>query len=78
MIIDLIIDRQESGEYNAHDFYMDVLGYMDLVPEDVKQITLCMDEGDEQDVKFALCRYVLRNGYSEEICKYIYSVNWLT
>lgn len=78
MIVDLILDRKDSGEYNAHDFYMDTLSYMDTVPEDVKQITLCMDEGEEIDVKLALCRYILRNGYNEKICDYICSVNWLS
>ena len=77
MIIDMILDRKESNDYNAHDFYFGVMGYEKLVPQDVKQIILCMDEGDEADVRIALCRYILRNGYAPDICNYVCSVNWL-
>lgn len=79
MIIDKILDRKDNetfdgyDSYSAHDFYFDVLEYGEIGND----ITHCMDEGDETDVRLALCRYILNNGYNPEICTYVCSKNWL-
>lgn len=77
MIIDLILDRKGGDEYNARDFYYNVLQYRETWPNLSDPITRAMDGGTEQDVKKALCSYVSAAGYSPEICDYINSVNWL-
>lgn len=79
MIIDKICDRLddiENGEYNykAKQFYGDVQDYGEIG----FSITYAMDYGTETEVKKALCEYVERNGYSENIKTFINSVNWLT
>ena len=79
MIIDLILDRKDDAEYdgidtyNAHDFYIDCLGYNSVADGIIK----AMDYGSETDVKRELCKYILKNGYNKKICDYINSVNWL-
>ena len=79
MIIDLILDRKYDAEYNgidtynAHDFYIDCLGYNHIADGIIK----AMDYGSETDVKRELCKYILKNGYNKKICDYINSVNWL-
>ena len=79
MIIDRILDRKDDFEefgnddYKPHDFYFDVFGY-GRVGDD---ITRAMDFGTEEDVKKALCDYVISNEYNPDICNYINSVNWL-
>ena len=79
MIIDRILDRKDNEEldgfdsYNAHDFYFDVLAYGKIGDD----ITYCMDTGDETDVRLALCRYILRNGYNPDLCTYVHSKKWL-
>ena len=73
MIIDLILDRKDSEEYNARDFYYACLHYGEVGDD----ITRALDSGTEKDVKKALCDYVIDNDYNKNICKYINSVNWL-
>lgn len=80
MIIDCILDRKDNEKYdgydsyNAHDFYIDVLGYGSIGDD----ITRAMDEGTEEDVKNALCKYIDNNEYNPEIKDYINSKTWLT
>lgn len=73
MIIDLILDRKDGVNYNAHDFYMDVMGYGEIGED----ITRAMDFGTESDVRRELCNYVVRNEYNPAICNYINSTSWL-
>jgi hypothetical protein len=73
MVIDLILDRQDGFKYTPEDFYRDAMMYGDVAHE----ITRAMDEGTEEDIKKALCKYVLDNEYSPKICDFINSVNWL-
>ena len=79
MIIDRILDRKDNAkdygfdEYSPHDFYFDVLVYGRIGDN----ITIAMDYGTEEDVKKALCDYVIDNEYNPDICNYINSVNWL-
>lgn len=94
MIIDCILDRKYDDElmeqgydsvrypngevrslkYDAHKFYYDVFRYGEIGHE----ITRAMDGGTEQDVRRALCDYIVANGYNNEICEYVNSRNWLT
>lgn len=76
MIIDLILDRKGGQEYNAREFYYDVMEYESTFNFN-REISRAMDGGTEQDVKKALCDYVINQHYNSEICYYINSVNWL-
>jgi hypothetical protein len=76
MIIDLILDRKNGHEYNAREFYYDVREYESTFNFN-RGISRAMDGGTEQDVKKALCDYVINQRYNTEICTYINSVNWL-
>ena len=73
MIIDLILDRKDGYKYNVEDFYRDCVEYGEVGFE----ITRALDSGTEEDVKQALCDYIIENDYNKNICKYINSVNWL-
>ena len=83
MIIDLILDRKDNisegftDDYNAHDFYMECMGYNSTFYGIADGITRSMDGGTEEEVKAELCKYILKNGYNTEICEFIQSVNWL-
>ena len=82
MIIDLILDRKDNlhegiKSYNAHDFYMECMGYNSIFYGIADGITRAMDGGTEEEVKAELYNYILKNGYNTEICKFIQSVNWL-
>ena len=83
MIIDLILDRKDSisegftDDYNAHDFYMECMGYNSIFYGIADEITRAMDGGTEADVKNELCRYITNNDYSPKICDFIKSVSWL-
>lgn len=73
MIIDLILDRKDGDGYDVEDFYRDCVEYGEVGFE----ITRALDSGTEEDVKQALCDYIIENDYNKNICKYINSVNWL-
>ena len=78
MIIDVILDRYDNEKYNdfnynAHDFYFDVLGYGHIGGN----ITAAMDYGTENDVKKALCDYIRKNEYNPKIIDYINNRIWL-
>lgn len=72
MIIDLILDRKAGVKYSADDFFNRCYMYGDVG----KEITNAMTFGDEEDVKEAICRYILTNEYNPGICKYVRSVRW--
>ena len=73
MIIDLILDRKDGKQYNAHDFYMDCMEYGGSGID----ISRAMDCGTESDVKAALCAYIDGNQYNPEIKDYINNVYWI-
>ena len=73
MIIDLILDRKDGAPYDAREFYNAVMEYGKVG----HLITEMMDEGTELEVKAAICRYIVDNGYDSKVCEYIISVNWL-
>lgn len=77
MIIDEILDRKEGSAYSAHDFYMYCMKSSAIFGGIGDKITRALDYGTENDIKRALCDYVLKNGYNPKICDYINSVNWL-
>lgn len=77
MIIDLILDRKDGQQYNANEFYNDVMQYAETWPETANPITRAMDEGDENDVRRQLCAYIDEQQYNPEIKDYINSVQWL-
>ena len=63
--------------YNAKDFYNELQDYGEIFGDLAWNIARAMDEGNEEDVKRELCNYVITQGYSENICDYINSVEWL-
>lgn len=73
MVIDLILDRKDGKQYRASDFYRAVCEYGDIGHE----IAEALDNGEESDVKKALCFYILGNDYNPDICAYVDSVDWL-
>ena len=73
MIIDRILDRKYGVEYNARNFYYDMMAYGGRGVE----ISRAMDFGTEDDVKRELCRYIDLGEYNPQIKSYIKSVNWL-
>lgn len=81
MIIDCILDRKDReaadgvDTYNAKEFYLDILAYHSPASD---HITKVMDIGNENDIKIALCHYILTNGYNATICGYVLERNWLT
>jgi len=77
MIIDLIIDRKDGHEYSARAFYSEVVAHNASNPTDSASIATAFRIGKEKMVRFALCNYIRENGYNEELCDYINSVEWL-
>lgn len=77
MIIDLILDRKNGIEYNAEEFYRDVLEYENIF-ELSHDITLSMDYGNNKEVQNALCKYIDDQNYNPDLKQYICSVDWIT
>ena len=74
MIIDLILDRKGGSSYKAKEFYNNVMAYEEGT--DYK-ISRALDGGTEEDVRKALCDYIINNEYNPKICNYINRVTWL-
>ena len=77
MIIDLILDRKDGQTYNARDFYFSVMGYREDVPEAADAITRAMDADDESWTRYAICAYIVMNGYPAELCAWVNGRRWL-
>lgn len=83
MIIDLILDRKYDinnygiDTYNAHDFYVECMGYNSIFDGIADEITKALDYGSDHDIKKALCNYIINNHYNKTICNFIDSVNWI-
>lgn len=77
MIIDLILDRKDGCEYNAKEFYNDIMEYSTIFDGIGDKITFAMDYGTEKDVKKALCDYIIDNEYNPKICDFINNEKWL-
>lgn len=75
MLIDLILDRKDGQEYNAKEFYNAVMDYTDVFQSYIP-VAQALDGGSEADVIAELCNYIQNEGYNEDICKYVSSVNW--
>lgn len=76
MIIDLILDRKDGQQYDAKDFYNNILQYektFHFRPD----ISRALDGGTNEDVQRALCAYIDENGWNPAIKDYINSVDWL-
>lgn len=73
MIIDKILDRKAGDAYEPRHFYIDCIEYGPVG----EQIAAAMDGGSEEDVKEAICKYIIDNEYNPEICDYVNSVEWL-
>jgi hypothetical protein len=74
MIIDLILDRKGGSSYKAKEFYDNVMAYEEGTDYEISR---ALDGGTEEDVRKALCDYIIRNDYNPKICNYINKVTWL-
>ncbi len=76
MIIDLILDRIDGKVYEVNEFYDQVSKYAN----DLSDYTIpnAFGIGSEEEIKTALCDYVIGYGYRDKITDYINSVNWLS
>ena len=77
MIIDSILDRKDGEPYDAKKFYLDIMGYAETWPDLADPITRAMDGGTNEDVRNALCDYIVSQGYNPSICDYVNSVEWI-
>ncbi len=73
MIIDLILDRYHGDAYDPKKFYDAVMDYEEGTEYPISR---ALDDGEEEDVKRALCDYV-DGEYNPNIKKYINAVEWL-
>lgn len=74
MIVDRILDRKDGTPYNAKELY----DYCKDVGEGIgDDIVDALDYKTEEEVKDALCNYIVAQGYNLDICDYIRSVNWI-
>lgn len=71
MVIDSILNRKDGKLYKAREFYQEMANYGN------DEIAEAMDNGEEEDVKAELCKYIDEQGYNKEIKKYIKSQKWL-
>lgn len=71
----MILDRKDGFSYSASELY----NYCSDYPlTDWESATAsALDGGTEEDVKKALCAYIVNCGYNPAICDYINSVDWL-
>ncbi len=63
--------------YEAGAFYREVREYDRVFDGIGLEILQAMDYGTEDDVKKALCRYIIECGYNPEICDFINAAEWL-
>lgn len=77
MIIDLILDRRDGDPYDARKFYHEVMEYNSVFDNAFEYILKAMDEGTDYDVKKALCKYIIDQGYDIEIMYFILSNKWI-
>lgn len=75
MIIDLICNRKDGLQYDAREFYTNVLEHS--VKGHSAAITRAMDFGTNTDVQRALNVYILGNKYNETLCDYVNTVAWI-
>ena len=77
MIIDLILDRKDGQQYDAREFYFSVMDYRETAGDWADGIARALDSGTEDDVRGALCRYIIEAGYPAALCAWICRQNWL-
>lgn len=73
MIIDKILDRKDGDKYIPKQFYTDCMEYGKVG----HGIARAMDSGTENDVKGAICEYIIKNEYNPNICVWVCSVEWI-
>lgn len=76
MIIDLILDRKDGAIFRAWEFGNEIADYAEIF-DFAKPIRDAIANENEEATKKALCEYVREQGYNEQICEYINSVNWV-
>ena len=79
MLIDAILDRRADRKdgifnYDPKKLYDYINGWAGGIYDNVAH---AMDEGEEADVKKALCDYI-DGDYNPEIKEFVNSVDWLT
>lgn len=61
MIIDIILEKRESGEYNPYELYSYCMAQLDTLNS--MEIARALDCGTEEDVKRELINYLILGGY---------------
>ena len=83
MIVDEILNRKDADDANApynydpREFYHYVNYWAAHRMPDAVRIAHAMDELEEEDVKDALCLYIIHQDYNLAIIDYIMSKDWL-
>ena len=88
MIIDLILDRRDDemrgiemcgiNPYDPAEFYRECMQYSAVFDGIGDEITRAMDFGTEDDVRDAICNYIVLNGYNVRLFSYVRSRNWIS
>lgn len=77
MLIDIILNRKDGLRYSVREFYYGLVNYFFTWPNMIEPILRAVDRGNEDEVAFELCRYIVTQGYMYKHCNYIRSVKWL-
>lgn len=82
MIIDIILNRQDANNENPPWECYGKMGLRDIYSyakyfNKMDYLVKAIDDGDEEKVKEALCRYIDENEYNPAIKEYIKSKKWL-
>lgn len=77
MIIDLIVDRQYGEGYNPKKFYNEVMECNSIFDNSFDYILKAMDTKNEDNVKRALCKYIIEQDYNLELMHFILSTTWI-
>lgn len=77
MIIDLILDRKDGQDYDARQFYNEIMEYGEIWPDIAHPIARAMDGGTNADVCLELCRYIEDQDYDPELKAWINEQNWI-
>jgi len=78
MIIDLILDRKDGDNYNAHEFLEGIKRYNETFDGIGEEIITAFNSKNGYSIKRALAKYIIDNDYNLDIISYINSVDWNT
>lgn len=83
MIIDCILDRYDGVAYDPYDFMNAMRGYRGIGVDIADELNFAFvrayrgESNPDSNVKKALKKYVINNGYNLAICDFIDSADWV-